>query len=115
MARNLFNFWVAGKTWKSTEMNLLVQLPYLVLALIGTALSIVHRRFRTIAPMILLIVYLIGVSMPILAQARYSIPVLPFVSILACIGLIQILKKVHVLPKPSPIAAELVELTGSQR
>ena len=37
--------------------------------------------------MLLLIAYLMSLHAPILAQARYSVPLIPFVSLLACYGL----------------------------
>ena len=89
MSSNLFNLWFAGKTWKSTGLNLVVQLPYLLLAAIGTVVSVRSGRFKTIAPMVLIILYIMAVHMPILAQARYSVPLIPFLSILACIGLVE--------------------------
>jgi len=87
---NLFNFWFAGKTWKSTTVNLVVQLPLLLLALVGTGLSIRNKKLKPIAPMILLILYVTAVCLPILAQARYSIPLIPFLSLLACFALVAV-------------------------
>lgn len=82
---NLFNFWFAGKTWKSTGINELVQLPFLILATVGTVLCVRNNRIKMIGPLVLLIIYIIVASVPILAQARYSVPIVPFLSILACI------------------------------
>lgn len=81
---NLFNFWCGGRTWKSVAMNVVVQLPLLALALIGVILAVKNNQFKTIAPMGLLILYIVGVSVPILSLARYSVPLIPFVSILVC-------------------------------
>jgi len=88
MGYNLFNFWFAGKTWKSTSLNLVVQLPYLILAVVGTVLSLRGGQFKTIAPLALIILYIVAVYIPILSQARYSVPLIPFLSILACISLV---------------------------
>jgi 4-amino-4-deoxy-L-arabinose transferase-like glycosyltransferase len=82
MGLNLFNFWFAGKSWMSTGINLLVQLPYLVLALIGAVLCVKNKRFTVIGPMVLFILYVMAVHAPILAQARYSVPLIPLLSIL---------------------------------
>lgn len=70
---------------------MIVQLPFLLLAIVGAVLCMRNHRFILIAPMLLLIIYSIGVSVPILAQARYSVPLIPYLSILACasIGVIQ--------------------------
>ena len=80
---NLFNFWFSGKTWRVTGLNVIVQLPYLVFAIVGAWLVIRSGRGASVFPMILFVVYLISVHAPIHAQARYSIPLVPILSILA--------------------------------
>lgn len=94
MRANLFNLWFAGKTWKSTHMNLIVQLPFLILAIMGTVLSVRNSQFKIIAPMLLFIAYVVAVYTPILAQARYSVPLIPFLSILACVTLVPTQRRV---------------------
>ena len=85
---NLFNFWFTGKTQAATDANVLVQLPYLFLAGIGLLLSLRNQQARIVAPIALLIAYFVAVSMPILAQARYSVPLVPLLSVLGTITLI---------------------------
>lgn len=85
---NLVNFWGAGKTWKSVAMNIVLQFPTIVLAAVGVVASIRNGRLGAVGPMALLILYIMGVSLPILAQARYSAPLIPFLSILACKALV---------------------------
>jgi 4-amino-4-deoxy-L-arabinose transferase-like glycosyltransferase len=85
---NLLNFWCGGRTWKSVAMNAAVQLPLLLLAIIGIVISLRNDQFKSVAPLALLIVYIVAVSVPILALARYSVPLIPFLSILACITLV---------------------------
>ena len=82
---NMFNFWFAGKTWASTGINLAVQLPLLTLALVGVALSFMNGNLKAVAPLVILILYFMAVCLPILAQARYSVPLIPFLSPIACI------------------------------
>jgi hypothetical protein len=82
-ASNLLNIWFAGKTWRSTGINVIVQLPFLVLAVIGAVLTARDGRSAVIAPLVLFLVYYVAVYAPILAQARYSVPVIPFISVLA--------------------------------
>jgi hypothetical protein len=84
---NLLNLWFAGKTRMATSINVAVQLPYLLLAAAGVVLAVRNGQFKIIAPMVLFIVYFVGVYVAILAQARYSVPLIPFLSILACIAL----------------------------
>ena len=83
VTHNLFNFWFAGKTGASTALNAVVQFPYLFLAIIGAVLCVKKGQFGQIGPMVVLIVYVVLVSVPILPQARYSVPLVPFLSILA--------------------------------
>ena len=89
VAYNLFNFWFAGKSWVSTGMNMAVQIPYLILAGIGTWVCVKNKRFPMIGPMVLFIVYVVAVYVPILAQARYSVPLIPLLAILASIALLH--------------------------
>jgi 4-amino-4-deoxy-L-arabinose transferase-like glycosyltransferase len=89
MALNVFNFWFTGKTAASTAANVLVQLPYLILAGFGVLLSVRRKQFALIGPMVLFIVYVMAVHVPILAQARYSVPLIPLLSILASVTLIS--------------------------
>lgn len=87
---NIFNFWFSGKTWAATAINAIVQLPYLLLAFAGIVRK-EDRRSKAFWPMSLLIVYVMLVHLPIIAQARYSIPLMPLISILAAGGLTAIL------------------------
>ena len=94
LAQNLFNFWFAGKTWTATVLDFVAQLPYLLLAVLGTLGK--PNRGRTDAQwiLVLFIGYLMLVHAPILAQARYSIPLVPFLSILAASGVVVVARKV---------------------
>ncbi len=90
---NLFNFWFAGKTGKSTLMNLVVQLPYMILAVAGAVLCVKTGRAKVLGPMALFVLYVFAVYVPILAQARYSVPLIPFLSILAALPLLALRKQ----------------------
>ena len=80
---NLFNLWFQGKTSTATLMNMFLQVPYLVLASIGLVVAVRSNQFRNVAPLALLLAYMVAVYVAILAQARYSVPLIPLVSILA--------------------------------
>ena len=95
MGLNLFNFWFTGKSATSTAINVLVQLPYLILAVIGSVLCLKNKRFTTIGPLVLFILYVMAVHVPILAQARYSVPLVPLLSILASFVFVAKRKSVH--------------------
>jgi 4-amino-4-deoxy-L-arabinose transferase-like glycosyltransferase len=81
---NLFNFWCGGKTWQAAALDAIVQFPLVALALMAVVLWTRNGRVEAIAPLALTIVYIVAASAPILAQARYSAPLIPFLSILAC-------------------------------
>jgi len=91
---NLFNFWFRGKNSAATTMNIILQLPFLFLAIVGVALSIRNTCFRLVAPLVLFIIYIVAVHAVVLAQARYSVPMIPFMSILGCIPLAAVQERV---------------------
>jgi|ERR1700722_16352366 len=88
VSSNCFNLWFRGKTGNSTTLNMIVQLPYLILAVLGLVLTVRNRQIKIIAPLLLLLIYIAGVHVVILAQARYSVPLVPFLSILASVSLV---------------------------
>jgi 4-amino-4-deoxy-L-arabinose transferase-like glycosyltransferase len=87
VSSNMIYFWSAGKTGQSTVANMIVQLPYLILGIAGIVVSVRKRHFKLVVIPVLFIFYFLCVHAPILAQARYSMPLLPFISILAGIAL----------------------------
>jgi 4-amino-4-deoxy-L-arabinose transferase-like glycosyltransferase len=87
IASNLIWFWTAGKTKQATIANTLIQLPYLALGIAGVVLSLKNGTWRVIGPMVLFVVYIVCVHAPILAQARYSMPLIPFISIFAAVAI----------------------------
>ncbi|MFL6646499.1 MAG: glycosyltransferase family 39 protein [Sulfurifustaceae bacterium] len=90
LSANLFNFWFAGKSWTVTLVNMLVQLPLLLLAAAGTWILIRSRRGGGLIIVGLFMGYLYVVHLPILAQARYSIPLVPFLAIPAGVALLRV-------------------------
>lgn len=92
---NLFNFWFAGKTWSSTLIDVAIQLPLLLFATVGVALSVRRNGLGRIGIMVVFILYLMAVSIPILAQARYSVPAVPFLVILSCFIRMPVLSSVR--------------------
>ena len=92
---NLFNLWFRGKTRTSTLLNVIAQLPYLVLSIIGIIVAVRNGQIKIIAPIVLLLVYIVAVYVVILAQARYSVPLIPFLSIFAGISLVAAQMKLN--------------------
>jgi hypothetical protein len=84
---NAFNFWFKGKSRAVTAINAAVQLPYLLLGLIGIRRSYRSGDAEVVGPLTLFLLYLYAVYVPILAQARYSIPLVPVLAIFASIPL----------------------------
>jgi hypothetical protein len=66
---------------------LILEVPYLFLAMAGLVVAVRNGLFNSVAPVLLLIAYLVAVSVVVLAQARYSVPLIPFLSIFVCIAL----------------------------
>ena len=92
---NLFKFWCGGKTGKSAAIDAIVQFPFLGLAIAGVVLCIKAGRAKIIAPLALLCAYIVAVSLPILAQARYGEPLVPFMSILAAIAVLALRQRLR--------------------
>lgn len=90
---NVFNFWFAGKTWMATLGNFVVQFPYLILASVGMVIGFRTGQAKSVGPIVLLIGYVFAVHVPILAQARYSVPLFPLVCVLASMGLEGVYRK----------------------
>lgn len=90
LALNLFKFWCGGKTGISVLMDAIVQFPLVGLAIAAVVLCLKGGRVKRVAPLALVCMYIVGVSLPILAQARYSAPLIPFISILAAITLLAL-------------------------
>jgi 4-amino-4-deoxy-L-arabinose transferase-like glycosyltransferase len=93
LTQNVFNFWFAGKTWGTTAVNVAAQLPYLILAGIGIAFCLKSGRMGSAGPVLLFIAYIWAVHVPILAQARYSVPLMPFICSLGAVGLMSMRKR----------------------
>jgi len=88
--KNLFfNFWFLGKTAKSVLLNVLVQAPLLALALAGFVVLWKRKRLCNAGIILLYILYIPAVHAPILAQARYSMLVAPFLTMLAAVFLVS--------------------------
>src|SRR5208283_5356523 len=65
--KNLFNFWFLGKTWHATQLNMLVQVPLLVLALSG--LHVLRRRGQLprMGIMLTFVLCIVAVHLPTIA------------------------------------------------
>jgi len=81
----LFNFWFLGKTPQATRMNVLVQLPLLALALGGLIVLYKRGLLRKAAIIVLYGLYILIMHAIIIAHARHSMLVVPFLAVPAAV------------------------------
>ena len=93
VGKNLFNFWFLGKTWRITELNMLIQAPLLGLAVGGFYLFWRRDGLRKIGLILTFVLSIVVVHLPIVAEARYSIPVFAFLAIPAGVSINAIWQK----------------------
>jgi hypothetical protein len=95
VGKNLFNLWFLGKTWDITKLNMLVQVPLLVLVFYGLWIVWLRGDLRKMG---ILLTYVGSIAMThllVVAEARYSIPVLAFLAIPAGVAAASILDKIR--------------------
>jgi 4-amino-4-deoxy-L-arabinose transferase-like glycosyltransferase len=88
--KNLFNFWFLGKTWHATWLNMLVQVPLLLLAVSGLIVLRKRGQLPGMGIMLTFVVCIVAVHLPIIAHARYSVPLVPFLVIPASVSVVSI-------------------------
>jgi 4-amino-4-deoxy-L-arabinose transferase-like glycosyltransferase len=89
-AKNVFfNFWFLGKRPQSTFLNLALQLPLLGLALAGVFILWKRGLLHQAAIVLLYIFYIPAVQSPIIAHARHSVLIVPFLAMLAAVSLVS--------------------------
>jgi hypothetical protein len=93
-SENVFNFWFQGKNRSTTMANIAIQSSYLILALAGIFLGFKEIHKPTLWLLLLFVAYTMAVYVPIHAQARYSIPIMPILSILAAISICKLMQRV---------------------
>ncbi len=80
---NVANFWFAGKNITALMLNVGLQLPYLILAFAGVVLLWHRSKYALIALGVGLIGYYYGLHVLVHSQARYSMVLIPIVSLFA--------------------------------
>ena len=108
-AKNFFfNFWFLGKTQKSVLLNVLVQAPLLALALAGVVIFWKRKLLRNAGIILLYILYIPAVHAPMVAEARYSMMIAPFLATLAAVFLVWAWRRVKApdsgISQPLPLA-----------
>ncbi len=99
---NGVNFWFAGRTWSSTYLNMLIQIPYLILFIIGIYFCTKGGYSKKMFPILTFVAYYVILHLPINGIARYSVPVIPFLAIFAGIALEE-LRRRYVVYRSSPL------------
>ena len=82
---NARGFWVQGRTAKATTLNTILVLPFLVIVIWGIYVG--WRQSLMIVPILLFLGAFYAAHVAILGQARYHVPLIPLLAILACIPL----------------------------
>lgn len=90
-AKNLFfNFWFLGRNPTTVSLNVIVQAPLLALALAGIVVLWKRKLLRNTDIVLLYIIYVLAVHAVIIAHARHSMLVVPFLAIFAAASLVWI-------------------------
>jgi 4-amino-4-deoxy-L-arabinose transferase-like glycosyltransferase len=94
-SENVVNFWFTGKNRLATLGGVLVQVPYLFLALMGLIMGFRRSERPIVFCMFLFALYSIAVCAPIHAEARYSVPLVPILAIFAAIPLSRLVDRLR--------------------
>jgi 4-amino-4-deoxy-L-arabinose transferase-like glycosyltransferase len=91
VGKNLFfNFWFLGKTWTVTKLNLLVQLPILILSAGGVYVAWKDRHLKKMGIILIFLAYVPLIHAPIIAHARHSLVIFPFLALFISLLLVSI-------------------------
>ena len=96
--QNMFNFWFAGRTWQASLLNIFVQLPYLILSGFGIYIFIKQGKIRQAVPFFVIGAYFFLSHLPIIALARYSIPLVPFLALFSGLAIDDLRKRYSKCP-----------------
>jgi hypothetical protein len=90
-AKNLFfNFWFLGKTPESTLLNVALQAPLIGLALGGVVVLRKRGLLSKAGILVVYIIYIPAAQAPIIAHARHSMFIVPFLATLAAASLVSV-------------------------
>jgi 4-amino-4-deoxy-L-arabinose transferase-like glycosyltransferase len=80
---NLWAFWFQGKTSKATTMNMVLTIPFLILSAAGACVA--RRRRFCVGPLLLVVTVFVAVHLPLIAVARFYIPLVPLLAVPAAL------------------------------
>lgn len=95
VGKNIFNLWFLGKTWDITRINMLVQLPLLALVFYGLRIIRLRGNLRKIGILLIYVGSIAITHLLVVAEARYSIPLLAFLAIPAGVAVTSIWDEVR--------------------
>ncbi len=112
-AKNLFfNFWFLGKTRQSVLLNVIMQAPLLGLAIGGAAVLRKRGLSRKAGIVLLYILYIPVVHAPIIAHARHSMLIVPFLAILAAVSLVSAWRALRMQNSGAPLQQTVATTSG---
>jgi 4-amino-4-deoxy-L-arabinose transferase-like glycosyltransferase len=76
---NLWGFWFQGRTNQATALNMVLTIPFLFLFTIGTYAAM--RRKFCVGPLLLVVGTFFATHLPIIALARYYVPLVPLLAV----------------------------------
>jgi hypothetical protein len=89
---NIASFWFLGNSYKSSLLNLFIQIPFIIISVIGFRnLSI--KQSEATHLILLFILYYAAIHVPILAFARHSTPLIPLISTFTAYGIVVLFKR----------------------
>jgi 4-amino-4-deoxy-L-arabinose transferase-like glycosyltransferase len=80
---NLWGFWFQGRTNQATALNMVLTIPFLFLFTIGTYAAM--RRKFCVGPLLLVVGTFFATHLPIIALARYYVPLVPLLAVPAAL------------------------------
>ena len=112
-AKNLFfNFWFLGKRQQSTLMNVAMQAPLLGLALGGVAVLRKRGLLRKAGIVLLYILYIPALHALIIAHARHSMLIVPFLATLAAAFLVSAWRALRTKYSDAPLLQTVAATSG---
>ena len=85
VAQNTWRFWLQGRTSASTLMNSIVTVPLLALTLVGVFLGFRRRLGLELVVLFAVLYYL--AHLPLVAFAKYHVPLIPFMAAFASVAI----------------------------
>lgn len=96
VVKNVFYFFFLGKTRLVTAMNVVVQLPLLILAVSGLYMLRKRGTLDRMGVMLTFVLSILAVHLPVNSEARYSVPVFAFLVIPAGVSIMSMWQRYRI-------------------